>query len=136
MLMPKKSKYRKQQRNCGGMKGKATRGNKISFGSYGLKAEGRNLITANQIEAARRAITKCLARGGKLWVRIFPDKPITLKGIEVRMGKGKGAVDRYVAPIKPGRVLFELDGVSDEIAKEAFRLAAYKLPLKTRVIKK
>lgn len=136
MLMPKKSKYRKLQRNKGKMKGKATRGSSVSFGSYGLKCEERGLITANQIESARRAITKCLARGGKMWIRIFPDKPLTSKGIEVRMGKGKGAIDKYVAVIKPGRVLFELDGVSEELAKQAFKLAAYKLPLKTRFVSK
>jgi large subunit ribosomal protein L16 len=117
------------------MKGKnrglAQRGNKVSFGEFGLKATGRGRITARQIESARRTITRHVKRGGKLWIRIFPDKPISKKPLEVRMGKGKGAVEYWVAQIKPGRMLYEIEGVSEEVAKEAFRLAAAKLPVST-----
>lgn len=117
------------------MKGKnrglAQRGNKVSFGEFGLKATGRGRITARQIEAARRSITRHVKRGGKLWIRIFPDKPISKKPLEVRMGKGKGAVEYWVALIQPGRMLYEIEGVSEEVAKEAFRLAAAKLPVAT-----
>jgi len=129
MLQPKKTKYRKQQK--GKNRGLATRGNKISFGEFGLKAVDRGRITARQIEAARRAITRAIKRGGKIWIRIFPDKPITKKPLEVRQGKGKGSVEYWVAQIQPGRLLFEIEGVSEELAREAFKLAAAKLPLAT-----
>lgn len=132
MLQPKKVKHRKWQR--GRSHGNETRGTELSFGAYGLKALEPRWITARQIEAARRAMTGYIERGGKIWIRIFPDKPITKKPPEVTLGGGKGAVDHYVAPIKPGRILFEMDGVSLEIAKEAMRLAAHKLPVKTKFI--
>jgi len=132
MLVPKKTKYRKAQR--GRLKGSAQRGSTISFGSFGLKATTRGYITSRQIEAARRAMTRYLKRGGKIWIRIFPDKPYTKSGAETPMGSGKGAVEYYTAPVKPGRVLFELDGVSEEIAREALRLASHKLPVKTKVL--
>ncbi len=134
MLEPRKVKYRKWQK--GRSKGVAHRGTRLSFGSYGLKSMGTKWITARQIEAARRSIIRYLKKGGKLWIRIFPDKPITFKGIEVAMGGGKGAVDHYVYPIKPGRIIFELDGIDEAMAKEAFRKAADKLPIKTRFIKR
>ena len=134
MLEPRKVKYRKRQK--GRSKGVAHRGTKLAFGSYGLKSMGTKWITARQIEAARRAIIRYLRKGGKLWIRIFPDKPITFKGIEVSMGGGKGAVDHYVYPIKPGRIIFELDGLEEEMAKEAFRKASDKLPIKTKFIKR
>lgn len=129
MLQPKRTKYRKQQK--GRNRGIATRGNKISFGKYGLKATERGRITARQIEAARRAMTRHIKRGGKVWIRIFPDKPITNKPLEVRQGKGKGSVEYWVALIQPGKMLFEMEGVDKELAQEAFRLAANKLPVKT-----
>ena len=129
MLQPKKTKYRKQQK--GRNRGIATVGNKISFGEFGMKAVGRGRMTSRQIEAARRTITRHVKRGGKVWIRVFPDKPITKKPLEVRMGKGKGAVEYYVAQIKPGKVLFEIEGVQEEVAREAFRLAGAKLPFKT-----
>ncbi|MCX8048757.1 MAG: 50S ribosomal protein L16 [Methylohalobius sp.] len=129
MLQPKRTKYRKQQK--GRNTGLALRGNKVSFGEYGLKAVDRGRITARQIEAARRAITRYVRRGGKLWIRIFPDKPITKKPLEVRMGKGKGSVEYWVAEVKPGTVLYEIEGVPEDTAREAFRLAAAKLPVKT-----
>lgn len=132
MLMPKKTKYRKQQK--GRMNGVASRGTEISFGQFGLKAETGERITSRQIEAARRAMTRYVKRGGKIWIRIFPDTPITKKPAEVRMGSGKGSVDHYAAKVKPGRVMFEMDGVSEEIAKEAMRLAAHKLPVRTRFV--
>lgn len=132
MLMPKRSKYRKQQR--GRMKGKATRGSHISFGQYGLKALEPFWMTSQQIEAARIAITRHVKRGGKLWIRIFPDKPFTKKPAETRMGKGKGVPEFWVAVVKPGRILFELEGISESLAKEAFRLASSKLPVKTKFI--
>jgi len=132
MLQPKRTKYRKQHR--GRRKGKATSGHFIAFGEYGLKALEAEWITGNQIEAARIAITRYLKRGGKLWIRIFPDKPVTKKPAETRMGKGKGNVDHWVAVVKPGRILFELAGVSREEAEEAFRLASHKLPIKTRFV--
>jgi len=132
MLMPKKVKYRKQQR--GRMRGKAYRGSKLSFGAYGLKAMEPGWMTSRQIEAARVAITRHIKRGGKLWIRIFPDKPVTIKPAETRMGKGKGAPEYWVAVIKPGRVLFELEGIPKETAKEAMRLASHKLSLKTKFI--
>ena len=132
MLAPKKTKHRKWQK--GRIKGKATSGTQIAFGKYGLKALGTSWITSRQIEASRRVITRKLSRGGKVWIRIFPQKPITEKSSEVPMGKGKGPVDHYVAVVKSGRILFEIDGVPEEDAVEALRLAAYKLPIKTRII--
>ena len=129
MLQPARSKYRKQHK--GRNRGLATTGNKVSFGDFGLKAIGRGRITARQIEAARRVMTRHIKRGGRVWIRIFPDKPITKKPAEARMGKGKGSVEFYVAEIQPGKMLYEMDGVTEEIAKEAFRLAAAKLPLLT-----
>ncbi|MCD4755845.1 MAG: 50S ribosomal protein L16 [Deltaproteobacteria bacterium] len=132
MLSPKKVKYRKQQK--GRIKGMAQRGNSLSFGDYGLKAIGRGRITAEQIEAARIAITRCVKRRGKIWIRIFPDKPVTSKPAETRMGKGKGAVDSWVALIKPGRMLYEMEGVDEVSAREALRLAQYKLPIPTKII--
>ncbi|OQY22574.1 MAG: 50S ribosomal protein L16 [Chloroflexi bacterium] len=134
MLMPKRAKYRKQMR--GRMKGKARRGAQVSFGDYGLQALEPAWITARQIEAARRAIVRHVRRRGMYWVRIFPDKPVTAKPAETRMGKGKGAVDHYVAVVKPGRVIFELSGVSEEMAREAMRLATYKLPIKCQFVKR
>jgi len=129
MMMPKKVKYRKQQR--GRMAGKAWRGSTIAFGDYGLKATERGRLTARQIEAARRAITRHIKRGGRVWIRIFPDKPISQKPAEVRMGNGKGNPEYWVAQIQPGKVLYEMDGVDETVAREAFNLAAAKLPLKT-----
>ena len=134
MLMPKRSKYRKQMR--GRMKGKATRGVKVSFGDYGLQALEPAWITSRQIEAARRAIVRHVRRRGKYWIRIFPDKPVTAKPAETRMGKGKGAVDHYVAVVKPGRVMFELSGVPEDMAREAMRLAAHKLPIKCQFVRR
>jgi large subunit ribosomal protein L16 len=134
MLMPRKQKYRKQMRDK--MKGQATRGTVLSFGDYGLLTLDEGWISARQIEAARRAITHHTKRGGRVWIRIFPDKPISKKPPEVRMGGGKGDTAEYVAPVKPGRVLFEMSGVPIEIAKEAMRLASHKLPVKTRWISK
>lgn len=132
MLMPKKIKWRKQQR--GRMRGKAYRGSTLAFGTYGLKAMEPVWITSRQIEAARVAITRYIRRGGKLWIRIFPDKPITIKPAETRMGKGKGSPEYWVAVVKPGRIMFELEGVSKDVAKEAMRLASYKLPIKTKFV--
>ena len=132
MLQPKKTKYRKTQK--GKLKGNAQRGAQIAFGSFAIKSLDEGFINARQIEAARIAVTRYMKREGQVWIRIFPDKPMTSKPAEVRMGKGKGAVDHWVAAIRPGRVLFEADGVSYEVAKEAMRLAAQKLPLKTRFI--
>jgi large subunit ribosomal protein L16 len=132
MLMPKRVKYRKQFR--GRMKGKATRGAVVEFGDYGLQALEPAWVTARQIEAARRAIVRHVRRRGKYWIRIFPDKPVTVKPAETRMGKGKGAVDHWVAVVKPGRVMFELGGVSEELAREAMRLAAHKLPIKCQFV--
>jgi large subunit ribosomal protein L16 len=134
MLMPKRVKYRKQMR--GRMKGKATRGTKIEFGEYGLQALEPAWITARQIEAARRAIVRYVRRRGKYWIRIFPDKPVTAKPAETRMGKGKGAVDHWVAVVRPGRIMFELSGVSEEMAREAMRLASHKLPIKCQFVKR
>lgn len=135
MLMPKKVKHRKHHRG-GEIRGVAMRGNTLSFGSFGLKSLESNLISARQIEAARRAMTRYIQRGGKVWIRIFPDKPMTKKGDETPMGKGKGAVDHFVSVIKPGRILFEMDGVKEDIAKKAMRLAAYKLNVKTKFVSK
>jgi large subunit ribosomal protein L16 len=132
MLMPKKTKFRKMQKGRTG--GKAYRGSSISFGEFGLKAMEPGWITDRQIEAARIALTRYLKRGGKVWIRIFPDKPITKKPAETRMGKGKGAPEYWVAVIKPGRILFEVEGVNEEMAREAFRLAGKKLPLKNRFV--
>jgi large subunit ribosomal protein L16 len=134
MLMPKKVKFRKQQR--GRMTGKAWRGSTIAFGAYGLKAMECGWVTARQIEAARIAMTRFIKRGGKIWLRLFPDKPITKKPAETRMGKGKGAPDHWVAVVRPGKILFEMEGVSVELAKEAMRLAAHKLPLKTAFVQR
>ena len=134
MMMPKKVKYRKQQR--GRMTGKAWRGSTISFGEYGLKALECGWITARQIEAARIAMTRFIKRGGKVWIRLFPDKPITKKPAETRMGKGKGAPEAWVAVIRPGKMLFEMEGVTVELAREAMRLAAHKIPLKTKFVKR
>ena len=132
MLQPKRTKFRKK--NKGRNRGLATVSNKVSFGEYGLKATTRGRITARQIEAARRTITRKIKRGGKLWIRIFPDKPITKKPLEVRQGKGKGNVEYWIAQIQPGRMLYELEGVPEELAKKAFKLAAAKLPVKTTFI--
>jgi large subunit ribosomal protein L16 len=132
MLMPKRVKYRKQQR--GRRRGKAYRGSAISFGEFGLKAMEPAWLTNKQIEAARVALTRHIKRGGKVWIRIFPDKPVTVKPAETRMGKGKGAPDHWVAVIKPGRVLFELEGVTTLLAREALSLAAAKLPIKTKFV--
>lgn len=132
MLQPKRTKYRKQQK--GRIKGLAHRGSKVSFGSYGLKSLDTGRITNRQIESARIAMTRYMKREGKVWIRIFPDKPITSKPLEVRMGKGKGALDHYVAVVKPGRIMFELDGVPEDVAREALRLAAQKLPVLTKVV--
>jgi large subunit ribosomal protein L16 len=132
MLMPKKVKFRKQQR--GRMTGKAWRGSTISFGEYALKAMDCGWITSRQIEAARIAMTRFIKRGGKVWIRLFPDKPITKKPAETRMGKGKGAPEEWVAVIRPGKVLFEMEGVTPELAREAMRLAAHKIPLKTKFV--
>jgi large subunit ribosomal protein L16 len=130
--MPNKVKHRKQMR--GRMKGSPERGSRVAFGTYGLQTLEPHWITARQIEAARIAITRFIKRGGKVWIRLFPDKPITKKPAETRMGKGKGAPEEWVAPVRPGRILFEIDGVTLEQAKEAFRLASHKLPVKTRFV--
>jgi large subunit ribosomal protein L16 len=130
MLTPKKTKYRKQQKGTLGRV--ATRGAAVSFGRYALKSEAADRLTARQIEAARRAMTRYVKRGGKIWIPIFPDTPITRKPAEVRMGGGKGAIDHYAVKISPGRILFEMDGVSEEVAREAMRLASHKLPVKTK----
>jgi large subunit ribosomal protein L16 len=132
MLMPNKTKFRKQQR--GRMNGKAYRGSSVSFGEFGLKAMEPAWVTDRQIEAARIALTRYIKRGGKVWIRIFPDKPVTKKPAETRMGKGKGAPEFWVAVIKPGRILFEIEGVSSTMAQEAFRLAGNKLPMKTKFV--
>ena len=132
MLMPKRVKRRKQFR--GSMRGKALRGNKITYGEYGIVATEPAWITANQIEAARGAMTRYIKRGGKVWIKIFPDKPVTAQPAETRMGKGKGNLDYWVAVVKPGRVMFEISGVSEEIAKEALRLAVHKLPIRCKIV--
>ena len=134
MLFPKKTKYRKWHRNRGSLKGVATRGSRIAFGAYGLKLTQKAELTSRQIEAARRTITRYLKRGGKLWIRVFPHKPITRKSAEVPMGSGKGSVEFYVASLKPGTVVFELEGVSETQARKAFILAGHKLPAKTRFV--
>jgi large subunit ribosomal protein L16 len=132
MLLPKRTKYRKQHR--GRMKGRAGRGNTLSFGEFGLQALEPCWMTSRQIEAARRAIVRHVKRGGKLWIRVFPDKPVTAKPAETRMGAGKGAVDHWVAVVKPGRMIFEISGVSEDAAREAMRLASHKLPVRTRFV--
>jgi large subunit ribosomal protein L16 len=132
MLMPKKVKYRRMQK--GRVRGQATRGEKISFGDFGLKCLEAGWITNRQIEAARIAMTRRIKRGGKIWIRMFPDKPITKKPAETRMGSGKGAPDHWVAVVKPGKILYEIQGVSEELAREAMRLAAQKLPIKTKFV--
>ena len=132
MLLPKRTKYRKHQR--GRMKGTETRGTTVDFGDFGLQAQEPHWLTSRQIEAARRAMTRHMKRQGRVWIRIFPDTPVTSKPTEVRMGKGKGSVDYWACKVKPGRVMFEIDGVSEDIAREALRLAAMKLPIKTRVV--
>lgn len=134
MLQPKRTKFRKQQK--GRNRGLAERGSSVSFGEFGLKAIGRGRMTARQIEAGRRAMTRRVRRGGKIWIRVFPDKPITQKPLEVRQGKGKGNVEYWVCQIQPGRVLYEMEGVSEEVAREAFRLAASKLPFATTFVKR
>jgi len=134
MLMPKRVKYRKKQR--GRMKGSAQKGNYVAFGHYGLKALDSAWITSRQIEAARVAMTRHIKRGGKVWIRIFPDKPVTQKPAETRMGKGKGAPEFWVAVVKKGRILFEIEGVAEDIAKEAMRLASHKLPIKTKFVER
>ncbi|MDL2232865.1 50S ribosomal protein L16 [Ruminococcaceae bacterium OttesenSCG-928-L11] len=134
MLLPKRVKYRRQQR--GRMKGKATRGNFIAYGDYGLQALEPAWITSNQIEAARIAMTRYIKRGGQVWIKIFPDKPVTSKPAETRMGSGKGSPEYWVAVVKPGRVMFEIGGVSEELAREAMRLAMHKLPIKCKFIVK
>ncbi len=132
MLQPKRTKFRKQQKMRN--RGMALRGNKVSFGEYGLQATTRGRVTARQIEAARRALTRHIKRGGRVWIRVFPDKPVSKKPLEVRMGKGKGNPEYWVAQVKPGKVLYEMEGVTEEIAREAFRLAGAKLPVKTNFV--
>ncbi len=134
MLLPKRVKYRRQQR--GRMKGKATRGNVVSYGDFGLQATEPAWITSNQIEAARIAMTRYIKRGGQVWIKIFPDKPITEKPAETRMGSGKGSPEYWVAVVKPGRVLFEIGGVAEDLAREAMRLAAHKLPIQCKFVRK
>lgn len=134
MLQPKRTKFRKQHK--GRNRGLATAGNAVSFGEFGLKAVGRGRLTARQIEAARRAITRQVKRGGKIWIRVFPDKPISKKPLEVRMGSGKGSVEYWIAQIQPGRMLYEIEGVPEELAREAFSLAAAKLPMQTVFVKR
>ena len=134
MLQPKKTKYRKQQK--GRNRGLALRGSRVRFGEFGLKAVGRGRMTARQIEAGRRAMTRRVKRGGKIWIRVFPDKPITKKPLEVRQGKGKGAVEYWVALIQPGRMIYEMQGVPEETAREAFALAAAKLPFRTQFVRR
>ena len=134
MLMPKRTKYRRVQR--GRMKGVASRGNKIAYGEFGIQALEPGWITSNQIEAARIAMTRYTKRGGQVWIKIFPDKPVTAKPAETRMGSGKGSPEYWVAVVKPGRVMFEIAGVSEDVAREALRLASHKLPIKTKVVTK
>ncbi|AMW28202.1 MULTISPECIES: 50S ribosomal protein L16 [Oscillatoriales] len=132
MLSPRRTKFRKQQR--GRMRGQATRGNNINFGDFALQALEPSWITSRQIEAARRAMTRYIRRGGKIWIRVFPDKPVTMRPAETRMGSGKGAPEYWVAVVKPGRIMFEIAGVSEEVAREAMRLASFKLPIKTKFL--
>jgi large subunit ribosomal protein L16 len=132
MLSPRRTKFRKQQR--GRMRGQATRGNEINFGDFALQALEPSWITSRQIEAARRAMTRYIRRGGKIWIRVFPDKPVTMRPAETRMGSGKGAPEYWVAVVKPGRIMFEIAGVPEDVAREAMRLAAFKLPIKTKFL--
>ncbi|MDD4319142.1 MAG: 50S ribosomal protein L16 [Candidatus Peribacteraceae bacterium] len=134
MLEPKKLKYRKQHRNRGAFRGKANKGAELAFGSYGLKAQGGGELTARQIEAARRAMTHRVQRGGKIWIRVFPHTPVTRKAAEVPMGSGKGSVEYYACVVKPGLILFEIDGLPSDAAKEALILASHKLPMKTKIV--
>lgn len=134
MLQPKKIKHAKMMRNRGSLKGTATRGHRLAFGSFGLKTLDRGELSARQIEAARRAITHHTKREGKVWIRIFPDKPLTRKAAEVPMGSGKGSVELWVAPVKPGRIIFEVDGLSEKVAREAFRRAGAKLPVRCKFV--
>ena len=134
MLMPKRVKYRKLQR--GRLKGLAHRGNQVQFGTYGLQATESFYLTSRQIEAARRAVVRFIRRGGKIWIRVFPDRPVTKRAAETRMGSGKGSVDHWVAPVRPGRVIMEMTGVREDVAREAFRLASHKLPIATQFIKR
>jgi large subunit ribosomal protein L16 len=136
MFQPKKVKHRKTQKGRRRKKGVSKAGNELSFGGFGLKALEASWISARQIEAARRSMTHYIQRGGKVWIRIFPHKPVTAKGQEVPMGGGKGSVEYYAFPVKPGRILFEIDGITEEIAREAMRRAAFKLPIKTKFVKK
>ncbi|MBI2633794.1 MAG: 50S ribosomal protein L16 [Parcubacteria group bacterium] len=136
MLNPRKVKHRKWQKGRSRSRMVETRGTTLAFGAYGLRAEEASWITGRQIEAARRAMTRFIQRGGKIWIRVFPDKPVTIRPPEVTMGGGKGSVSHYVFPVKPGRVLFEMDGIAENVAQEAMRLAASKLPIKTRFIKR
>lgn len=132
MLMPSRTKYRKRQK--GRIKGEAKGGNNLDFGSFAIQAIDRGFLTSRQIEASRRAMTRHMKRGGKVWIRVFPDKPVTKKPAETRMGKGKGSLDHWVCPVKPGRIIFEVEGVDAKVAKEAFQLAQAKLPIKTMII--
>ena len=134
MLQPNRTKFRKQQK--GRNRGLANSGNQVSFGDFGLKATGRGRLTSRQIESARRTITRHVKRGGKLWIRVFPDQPVSKKPLEVRMGKGKGNVEYWVAQVQPGRMLYEIEGISEELAREAFQLAAAKLPVQTTFVKR
>jgi len=134
LLMPRRVKYRKQHR--GRRKGLAQRGNEVAFGQFGLQAQGTCWMESNQIESARRVITRYVRRGGKIWIRVFPDKPVTAKPAETRMGSGKGAPDHWIAVVKPGRILFEIAGVREDMAKEALRLASYKLPIPTKIVER
>ena len=134
MLSPKRTKFRRHHR--GRMRGKATRGNTLAFGDYGLQTTERSWITSRQIEAARRAMTRYVKRGGKIWIRLFPDKPVTMRAAETRMGSGKGTVAYWVAVVKPGAVLFEINGLSKEMAYKVLKLASYKLPIKTKILEK
>ncbi|CAD2072485.1 50S ribosomal protein L16 [Phocicoccus pinnipedialis] len=134
MLLPKRVKYRRQHRPS--LKGKSKGGNQVSFGDYGLQATTTSWVTSRQIEAARIAMTRYMKRGGKVWINIFPHTPLTKKPLEVRMGSGKGAVEQWIASVKPGRVMFEVAGVSEEVAREALRLASHKLPVKTKIVKR
>ncbi len=134
MLQPKKQKYRKSHRRRGSLRGTSQVGNRVSFGMYGLKAQSAGELTSRQLEAARRAMTRYIKRGGKIWIRVFPHMPVSRKPSEVPMGSGKGAVEFFISPVKPGRVLFEMEGVEETIAREAFRLASSKLPVKTKFI--
>lgn len=136
MLVPKKVKHRKRHKEMRRLKGVASSGTKVEFGTYGLKTLDPKWLTSRQLEAARRAIIRHLRKGGKMWTRVFPDKPVTKKGLEVPMGGGKGTVDRYVAPVRPGRVIFELDGIDESVAREAFSKASDKLPIKTKFVTK